>query len=430
MKQDEARANDKAVEFFRSGRVQEARSILETFLKANPRNVLVRVNLGYMLFASGDFEAARDAYEGAVNLDPNCVQAFHGLSSVYYALGNDERSALFFDRACRLAPIRKQPYRGSGSGVPTNVLLLCSASIANLNAYALLDPRAFAVTTAFVEYADLQALRGYDVIFNAISEAERASNALDLAQSLIGALAIPAINAPAAIRASTRENNASRLAGIDGAVVPAVRRVAKTALSNGELLRDLDYPTIVRAIGHHDGRYMARADNAEEFTERARELPGDELFVVQFVDTRSTDGNVRKYRMIVAGSELYPLHLAVSKRWKVHYVTSDMEDSDENRTEDARFLRDPGSVVGDRAMAALHATREVLQLDYGGIDFAIDRDGNAVIFEGNASMFVPPVPSDPKWDYRRAPTARILDAVTRLVVLASLNSAASESPSA
>lgn len=430
MQQSEARANDKAVELFRNGHAEAARSILEAFLKANPRSVPARVNLGYMQFASGDFEAARDTYQRAINVDPGCVQAYHGLSSALYALGDDERSSGFFDQACRLSPIRKQPNRGSGTA--TNVLLLCSASIANLNAYALLDPRAFAVTTAFVEYADLQAVRGHDVIFNAISEPERANDALDRAQSLVTALGIPVINTPAAVRATTRENNGARLSAIENAVVPAVRRVEKAALIGGELPRDVEYPAIVRAIGHHDGRYMLRADNAEDLVARASELPGEELFLIRFVDVRSDDGSVRKYRMTIVGSELYPLHLAASKRWKVHYVTSDMEESAENRAEDARFLREPASVVGDRAMTALRAVREALQLDYGGIDFAIDRGGNAVIFEANASMFVPPVPSDPKWNYRREPTARIVDAVTRLVASASAKSksTASESPSA
>lgn len=428
MQQAEARANDEAVGLFRNGHVQEARSILETFLKANPQSVLARVNLGYMLFTSNDLEGARDAYERAIRQDPRCVQAYHGLSSVFYALGNEDHSAVLFDRACRLAPIRKQPYLGGGSA--TNVLLLCSASIANLNAYALLDPRAFAVTTAFVEYADFEAMQGNDVIFNAISEPERANEALDCAQSLVTALGVRAVNAPAVVRATTRENNARRLAAVEGAVVPALRRVSKAALFAGELPIGVQYPAIVRAIGHHDGRYMMRVDDREELVWRASELPGDELFVIQYIDVRSADGNVRKYRVIITGDELHPLHLAVSHRWKVHYATSDMEGSPEHRAEDAQFLRDPQAAVGDRAMAALHAVRVVLQLDYGGIDFALDRGGNAVIFEANASMFVPPVRNDAKWDYRREPTARILDAVTRLVASASSRPTASESPSA
>lgn len=421
--------NDKAVELYRSGRSGEARSILETFLKVHPRSIVARVNLGYMLFAGGNFEAARDTYQSAVDLDPKCVQAYHGLSSAAYALGDEERSRDFFDRACRLAPVRRQAYRGAAR--PKNVLLLCSASIANLNAYALIDDREFAVTTAFVEYADPRTLRGHDVVFNAISEPERANSALDCAESFVAVLGMPVVNAPASVRAATRENNAARLAGIGGAVVPAVRRVAKAALAAGDLPSAMAYPAIVRAIGHHDGRYMVRVESSQEAVARAAELPGDELFLIEFVDVRSPDGNVRKYRATIVGDELYPLHLAVSERWKVHYVTSDMEDSADNRAEDARFLADPHAVLGDRVLRALHAVRETLRLDYGGIDFAIDRDGNAVIFEANASMYVPPVPTDPKWEYRRAPTARIIAAVTSLLAdSATPKSAALESPSA
>ncbi len=73
--------------------------------------------------------------------------------------------------------------------------------------------------------------------------------------------------------------------------------------------------------------------------------------------------------------------------------------------------------------------RELPQVSHGEIDFALDRGGNAVIFEANASMFVPPVRNDPKWNYRREATARILDAVTRLVASASSKPAASELPS-
>ncbi|HEY1976710.1 MAG TPA: tetratricopeptide repeat protein [Candidatus Baltobacteraceae bacterium] len=424
MEKDGLALNDRAVELFRNGRAEEARALLEAFLSEHPQSVVARVNLGYMLFAARDFDGALEAYGRAADSYPGSVQAYHGLSSVYDALGDEERSRWAFDRACRLEPIRKRPYRGTGS--PKNVLLLCSAYIANLNAYALLDARAFAITTAFVEYADPQALRGHDVVFNAISEPERAGDALDRAQSLIASLGIPAVNAPAAVRASTRENNALRLAGIDGAVVPRVRRIPKSALVAGDVPSGTAYPAIVRAIGHHDGRHMERVDTAEELLARVAQLPGEEVHLIGYVDVRSEDGNVRKYRMTIAGSELYPLHLAVSRRWKVHYVTSDMEDSPENRAEDERFLRDPAAVVGGRAMSALHAVRERLKLDYGGIDFGLDRDGNAVIFEANASMFVPPAGNDAKWSYRREPTARIVDAVTRFMVSASSTRAASD----
>ena len=409
--------NDKAVELFRNGRADAARALLESLVRANPQNVVAHVNLGYVLFAAGEFDGARAAYERAVALDSTCVQAYHGLSSAFHALGEEERSAHAFDLACRLAPIRVRPCRGAQPA--KSVLLLCSASIANLNAYALLDDRIFAVTTAFVEYARASALSGHDVVFNAISEPERSAAALRSARSLVDALALPAINIPEAVRASSREINARRLARIDGARVPAVSRVAKASLAGGELPRGAAFPAIVRAVGHHDGRHMILVADAADLAARAGELPGDQAYVAEYVDVRSPDGYFRKYRMTIVGDELFPLHLAVSRRWKVHYVTSDMDGSAKNRAEDERFLREPHRVLGDRALAALHDVRRTLDLDYAGIDFSLDREGNAVIFEANASMFVPPVPNDSKWDYRRKPTARVVEAISKMLLAAS-----------
>jgi hypothetical protein len=86
-----------------------------------------------------------------------------------------------------------------------------------------------------------------------------------------------------------------------------------------------------------------------------------------------------------------------------------------HRAEDARFLADPAAVLGARAMAALERVRELLALDYAGIDFSLDATGRVVVFEANATMIVLPPGPDPIWDYRRAPVARVIDAVHAMV---------------
>lgn len=413
MQKHEAGVNDRAVELFRNGRRDEARSTLETFLEVYPQSTLAHVNLGYMLLVDGEVDAARRAYEQALRLQPDNVQACHGLASVFHALQDDERSRRYFAQACRLAPIRLRPCRGAQPA--RNVLLLCSASIANLNAFALLDDAVFAVTTAFVEYVGGEVLKGQDVIFNAISEPEIARDALSKAAALIADARVPVLNRPERIGPTTRDATATRLAAIAGIVAPAVSRVPKDRLALGELPAHMSYPVIVRSPGRHDGRCMTLVESAQHLTRSVDDLPGDDLFVIEYADVRSLDGNVRKYRMMIVGDELYPLHLAISRRWKVHYVTADMELDSDNRTEDERFVTDPRSVLGEQALATLHAVRQVLGLDYGGIDFSIDRSGKVVVFEANASMFVPEVPPDPRWGYRRPPTARIREAVTRLL---------------
>ncbi|MBV8261251.1 MAG: hypothetical protein JO239_09930, partial [Paraburkholderia sp.] len=136
---------------------------------------------------------------------------------------------------------------------------------------------------------------------------------------------------------------------------------------------------------------------------------------IEFLDARSADGKIRKYRVMLVGGAMYPLHLAVSTHWKVHYFTADMLEFPEHRAEEARFLEDMPGALGPRAMRGLEAIRDALGLDYAGVDFALDRDGTVLLFEANATMTVPNPPQGEMWAYRRAPIDRILAAVRRLL---------------
>jgi hypothetical protein len=73
------------------------------------------------------------------------------------------------------------------------------------------------------------------------------------------------------------------------------------------------------------------------------------------------------------------------------------------------------SAIGEQAIHAIEAIRDQLALDYAGVDFGLDAEGNLLLYESNACMYVPSPNSDPKWDYRRAPVARILEATRQMV---------------
>jgi hypothetical protein len=112
---------------------------------------------------------------------------------------------------------------------------------------------------------------------------------------------------------------------------------------------------------------------------------------------------------------IYPLHLAISRNWKVHYFTADMADQPGHRSEEARFLEDMPSALGETAMAALQRIKEALGLDYAGVDFAIGADGKLLLFEANATMVIAPPGQDERWAYRRAAIGKVLDAVTAMI---------------
>ena len=123
----------------------------------------------------------------------------------------------------------------------------------------------------------------------------------------------------------------------------------------------------------------------------------------------------RKYRVMIIGGVLYPLHLAISRDWKVHYFTADMAANATHRAEEQRFLADMPGVIGSRAVAALESIGKTMGLDYAGVDFGV-ADGALLLFEANATMVINPPDPDPMWDYRRAPILAALDAAKRLVL--------------
>jgi hypothetical protein len=144
-------------------------------------------------------------------------------------------------------------------------------------------------------------------------------------------------------------------------------------------------------------------------------LPGDDLLVIEYLDARGRDGKARKYRVMIVDGQIYPLHLAISRQWKVHYFTADMADHPDHRSEDGAFLANMPAVLGAKALTALERIRDVLDLDYGGIDFGLSPAGDVLLFEANATMVVNPPDGDERWAYRRAAVTTILDAVRTMI---------------
>jgi hypothetical protein len=146
------------------------------------------------------------------------------------------------------------------------------------------------------------------------------------------------------------------------------------------------------------------------------ELPGAELTVMEFLDASGTDGKTRKYRVMMIDGALYPLHAAISHDWKIHYFSAEMSDNAEHRAEDAAFLANMRGVLGTRAMAALEGIQQTLGLDYGGIDFGLNKEGKVLVFEANATMAVFAPEADERWDYRRPAVENILRAIRKMLV--------------
>ncbi len=386
----------------------------------HPEDPAGHVNLANLLYENGDYEKAREHYELALQLAPTHLQAHQGLSYVLAELGDEEGALFHRQKGFECQSVITQPYYGEKA--PVSVLLLMSAIGGNTPTRWLLDDHEFQVHTVIVEYVQpTTKLPPHQLIFNAISDADLASSALIDAKVWLESAFAPVINPPSSLETTGRLAIAKRFRGIPGIIVPRVTRWPKTSFIDpttreARLPQEWHFPILLRAPGYHTGRHFIKVDHERELSTALDSLPGQDVLMMEYIDVRGADGKYRKYRVMMIGGQLYPLHLAVSSDWKVHYFTSEMAEHVSNREEEARFLERMQDVLGAKVMETLQYIQKELGLDYAGIDFTVNENGDLVLFEANATMVVVPPDADPIWDYRRPAVNRILHAAQQMMM--------------
>jgi hypothetical protein len=402
----------------RGGFRSAARTVLERAVAIDPRSALAHANLGHVLFAETDFAAARAAYEAALALEPDRAEAHQGLSYALTRLGFEAEAIEHRRRGFAGRALSTAPYRGSAP--PIDVLLVVCAAGGTLYTETFLDDRVFRTTTLVADvYDGTEPLPRADIVFNAISDADRNRDVLRDIATVLDRAGAPVINDPQRVIATARAPLAERLATLAGVVAPRVVTVPiaelRAAPDATATRAGFTFPLLARAPGFHTGTHFERVEAATDMAAALANFPVGDVLLMEFADTRSADGLVRKYRMMAIDGTLYPLHVAVSPHWKVHYFTADMTGSAANRAEDERFLADPAAAIGAHALEALGRVRAAVGLAYMGIDFGIDAAGRVVVFEANATMIVLPPAADAMWNYRRVPVRCIIDAVRAML---------------
>ena len=399
---------------FRGGYRSAARTAYEQAVRCHPHNPMGRVNLGNLLYHDGDLAGARAHYQAALAADADFAEAHQGLARVLTDLGEAAAAAPHWQKGFVGRAIVARPYRGAGAATP--VLLLVSARGGNIPTEQILDDRTFAVSALYAEFYDpADALPPHALVFNAIGDADLCALALARAEEVLARTKAPVINPPPQVRRTGRAANARRLGKLPGVKAPVIRTMARSALLQARG-PGLTFPLLLRAPGFHTGQHFARVERPEDLAAATAALPGDELLAIEYLDARGADGLARKYRVMIIDGGLYPLHLAISANWKVHYFTAGIAANAAYRQEERRFLDDMATILGPRAMAALAGIGRSLGLDYAGVDFALGADGRVLLFEANATMVIHSPEPDPIWDYRHAPIGRALDAVKRMLL--------------
>jgi tetratricopeptide (TPR) repeat protein len=376
------------------GKTSDALALARSAAERFNSSALTQSNLGFLLLGAHAYVDAKAAYERALFLQPQHAEARRGLAVARKLLGEEVLGD----------SVSVVPYTGSGRAV--DLLAIVTLGRGNLVLDEFFDPALVRVTKLALElHPPDMPLPLHDLVFNAIGDADSATSALAVAGRMLEGNARPVLNPPARIADTGRAEQAARLGALPGVRVPRIERVAQNARAT------IMPPVLLRAPGFHAGAHFERLTSERDRAPVFEALPPGDLFAIEFIDTSNPSGEFEKYRVIAVDGALYPVHLAISHEWKVHYFSAEMERSSEYRERERQFLCDPRSAIGTRAWSALERIVEELGLHYAGVDFALDRQGGIVVFESNATMAVRYPPDDQVWSYRREAVDAVRSAI-------------------
>ena len=399
-------------------RGEDAERAFKAAIALDPRLKEAHASLGSLYILTGDPIAAEHHCWLALAVDPNMVVAHQNLAALAAERGEADQARLHRQRAYSQQNVFIEPCpRGERT-----VLVLTTAEGGNIPHKYLLPADRYARINWFIEFAgegQAETLPPYDVVFNAIGDADLAGPTRAPLEAFLKVCDRPVLNLPDRVARTQRHLLADLLGGMDDLTVPRVSRISGAQIEALGLAAcvaqsGLAWPVLVRPIGSHGGKGLTLAADEDDLA-AVTPARGEGVYATEFRDFGRDDGLYRKYRMIFVDRRPYPYHLAISDRWLVHYETADMPDYPGRIEEERRFLVDPEAEIGARAMRAVEEVGRRMDLDYGGLDFSVLPDGRVLVFEANATMLVHPEAEDGLLAHKNPAVQAILTAFQALV---------------
>ena len=211
------------------------------------------------------------------------------------------------------------------------------------------------------------------------------------------ALGLPVINAAEGAARCTRVETAELLRGIPDLLVPKIMRFRNEAGLGPSLRKAIcelfPLPVILRTAGHQEQRNMVLVSTPAEIEPVLGQFldAGErDFYAIAYRDVQHENGLYRRIRAAYVAGVPTLMRVDYSEQWIVkgrkHAPTQD------------HYRRDPGLVVradtlvrepeglGEKAWAVLREVGRRMPLDIFGMDFDVDREGQVVFFEANATM--------------------------------------------
>jgi Flp pilus assembly protein TadD len=370
-----------------------AKLLLMELVDERPQDAQIHSQLGKLYFELNELQSALECFRQAAVLNPGDADTIYWIGGIKQELGESEAAEAAYAKAAQLQPLIRRP--AAKFPADFRVLALYAPFAGNLPTGYLFKDSAYDTDTlallASSEY-DVKFLKqDVQVVVNLISDADQAAALLPLAADPAGRLGKPIVNDPRKIQRTTRDAVAALLQGIQGCRIPKVLRLKAGADLVAAKLQAALSPSstiLARPVGTHGGDDFEKIEGLAELEAFLGRRPDTDRYLIEYTDYRSADGYFRKYRFIFVGGQILPYHLAIANSWKVHHDSTDMADHQWMQREEEAFLNDPAIIFSSGHYRALREIQQRIGLEIFGIDCGIDRLGNLVVFEANASMLV------------------------------------------
>lgn len=355
-------------------------------------------------------QASADPSNACALLDANVIVQFYGNQPLARQLQNEALKIQrhYIQPSHQPARLRLLAVMAPGS-LEVNVPLECvlEHSDIELHQYYLTRPD-----------DDLTLLPEHDVLFVAMCETEANRPLLQMLATALADWPRPVLNRPQHIPRVARNTASALLAPLPGVYMPPnlrlpraqVQALAQTDGTTVAQALGLAFPLLVRPLDTHAGNGLHKVDTPAALAAVLDTLPGQELFVVPFVDYRNADSQFRKYRVMLIGGQPYVAHGAISSHWMIHYVNAGMDDNAAKRAEEADFMASFDTGFAQRHAAAFTAMQRALELDYWGMDCAEMPDGRLLVFEVDTAMVVHAMDPVERYPYKQAIMQRLFQA--------------------
>ena len=370
-----------------------AKLLLMELVEERPQDAQIHNQLGKLHFELNELESAIECFRHAAVLNPRDSDSLYWIGGIKQKMGEIRDAEAAYAEAAQIQPLIRRP----AAMVPAHfrVLALFAPFAGNMPTGYLFKDTVYDIDTLAVfassDY-DVELLKqDVQIVVNLVSDADQADALLPLAADLVGRLGKPVVNDPRKIQRTTRDAAAALLQGIPDCRIPRVlRQKAGTDLAVETLQAALSCsPTVlVRPVGTHGGDDFEEIEASAALMASLAQRPDTDRYFIEYIDYRSADGYFRKYRFIFVNEQILPYHLAISNEWKVHHDSTDMVDHQWMQREEEAFLDNPAAVFSPSHYRVLCEIQQRIGLEYFGIDCGLDRSGNLVVFEANASMLV------------------------------------------